>query len=109
VADAAEGFALALDAPEDRIRGEIFNIGSNQQNYQIGQLGDLVAQSLPEVEIETIDQPPDLRDYHVNFDKAGRVLDYRVQYTVADAIAEIERALTSGHIVDPSDPRYRNA
>ena len=109
VADVAEGFAGALAAPREAVCGEIFNIGANDQNYQIGALGELVKQRLPETVIETIDQPPDLRDYHVNFDKAGRVLGYASRRTVVQAVDEIAGALGSGAIADPSHPRYRNA
>jgi nucleoside-diphosphate-sugar epimerase len=109
VADVARGFLAALDAPLEQVKGQVFNIGSNEQNYRIGELGALVKQSLPEIQIDTIDQPPDLRDYHVNFDKASEVLGYRVKYTIADGIKEIETALRSGAIADPMDPKYRNA
>ncbi|MEW6263502.1 MAG: SDR family oxidoreductase [Thermodesulfobacteriota bacterium] len=108
VADAARGFLAALEAPLVRVRHQVFNIGSNLQNYRIGQLGDLVAAAIPGVVIETIDQPPDLRDYHVNFDKVSRILDYKVERTVADAVAEIAEVLRSGAIEDPLDPKYRN-
>ena len=109
VADVARGFLDALEAPLEQVKGQVFNIGSNEQNYQIGELGDLVKKSLPDISIDVIDQPPDLRDYHVNFDKASRLLGYQVKYTVADGIKEIENALRSGAISDPMDPRYRNA
>jgi nucleoside-diphosphate-sugar epimerase len=109
VKDVARGFLGALDAPRKKVHGEVFNIGANDQNYQIGELGLLIQQSLPDIAIDTIDQPPDLRDYHVNFDKAEQVLGYRSIYTVADGIAEIKAALESGLISDPNDPVYRNA
>ncbi|MBU2547891.1 MAG: NAD-dependent epimerase/dehydratase family protein [Proteobacteria bacterium] len=109
VADVARGFLAVLEADPERVKGQVFNIGSNEQNYQIGVLGELVRSYLPGVEVETIDQPPDLRDYHVNFDKAGRVLGFRVDYTVGDAVGEIETALRSGAIQDPTGPRFRNA
>jgi nucleoside-diphosphate-sugar epimerase len=109
VADAAQGFITAMQAPMDKVGSQVFNIGSNEQNYQIGYLGDLVRESLPSIAIETIEQPPDLRDYHVNFDKAGKVMGYRTTHTVADGIREIEAALRSGIIADPFEARYRNA
>ncbi|MBF0530581.1 MAG: NAD-dependent epimerase/dehydratase family protein, partial [Deltaproteobacteria bacterium] len=109
VADVALGFISALEAPGDLANGQVFNIGDNAQNYQIGALGDLVAQTIPGITIDTIEQPPDLRDYHVNFDKAARVLGYRVRWTVADGIRQIEEALRSGAILDPQAANYRNA
>ena len=109
VADVARGFIHALEAPLDQVAGQIFNIGSNEQNYRIGTLGELVKACIPDIQVETVDQPPDLRDYHVNFDKAAHVLNFRVERTVRDGISEIERAFSAGSFPDPAHPRYRNA
>ena len=109
VADAAEAYKLALAAPLRVVKGEIFNVGSNEQNYQLYQLGDLVAEALPDVEVLTTDVPPDLRDYHVSFDKITETLGYKVRYTPSDALQEIREAIISGAIADPDDRRYVNA
>ncbi|MFH1090805.1 MAG: NAD(P)-dependent oxidoreductase [Pseudomonadota bacterium] len=109
VRDAARGFIQALEAPPEKVGRQVFNIGSNEQNYQVGALGELVRQALPQVRIETIDQPPDLRDYHVSFDKASKVLGYRVERTVSDGVTEIAEAIRSGAFPDPDQPKYRNA
>jgi nucleoside-diphosphate-sugar epimerase len=109
VADVADAFITALETPLEKVKAQVFNIGSNDQNFQICTLGDLVKQYIPDIEIETIDQPPDLRDYHVNFDKAEEVMGFRTAWTVGDGIKEIEHALKSGSIADPYDARYRNA
>ena len=108
VADAAHAYCLVLEAPLENVRGQVFNTGSNEQNYQIYQLGEIVHQVLPKVRVETTDVPPDLRDYHVNFDKIGKVLDYRVKYTVAGGVDEIYKAVTNGRIPDPYGEKYRN-
>src|SRR6185436_13010148 len=42
VEDAADAYVLCLGAPAAATSGEIFNVGSNDQNYQIGQLGAIV-------------------------------------------------------------------
>jgi nucleoside-diphosphate-sugar epimerase len=109
VADAARAYVMALEAPLEQVGGQIFNVGSNDQNYQIGELGALVRQVFPEVVIETVPQAPDLRDYHVCFDKITRTLGYQVRYSVADGIREIRQALENGKIKDPTESRYYNA
>jgi nucleoside-diphosphate-sugar epimerase len=108
VADAARAYVMALEAPLEQVGGQIFNVGSNEQNYQIGELGVLVSQVFPEVRIETVPQTPDLRDYHVCFDKITRTLGYQVRYSVADGIREIRQAMEDGRIKDHQDPRYHN-
>lgn len=109
VADVADAFVTALGAPLEKVKGQVFNIGSNDQNYQIGTLGELVKQFIPEIEIDTIEQTPDLRDYHVNFDKAAEMMGFRTAWSVGDGIREIEHALNSGTISDPFEARYKNA
>lgn len=109
VADVARAFVHTLEMPLDSVSSEIFNIGSNDQNYQIGTLGDLVVQTLPGIEVDTIEQPPDLRDYHVNFDKAENRMGFISQWSVEGGILEIEKALRTGVITDPGSQIYRNA
>jgi nucleoside-diphosphate-sugar epimerase len=109
VADAASAYVTCLQAPLDMVGGQVFNVGSNEQNYQIGQLGGLFKEVLPHVELETVPQSPDLRDYHVCFDKISRTLDYRVRHTVADGIQEIYSALKAGRFNDYKNRCYYNA
>ena len=109
VEDAARAYLLCLQADLEKVDGQVFNVGSNQQNYQVGKLGEMVAEVFEGVEIETIPQTPDLRDYHVNFDKIGQVMGYQVGYSVKDGIEGIRQGLEEGLIGDYNDRRYYNA
>ena len=108
VADAAKAYAMCLQAPLEDVGGEVFNVGSNEQNYQIRQLADQVAEVFPNVDVDTVPQSPDLRDYYVSFDKISSVLGYRVEHSVTDGIREIKQALEDGEIADHSHPRHYN-
>lgn len=108
VADAALAYAMCLQAPLETSGGQVFNVGSNQQNYQVFQLGELVNEVLPEIEVETVPQTPDLRDYHVCFDKISEALGYQVTHSVADGILEIHSALKTREFGDYTDRRYYN-
>jgi len=101
VADAAQAYGLVLNAPLDRVGGEIFNVGSNDQNYRVGELGNFVQQVFPEVEIETIPQDPDLRDYYVNCDKITDSLRFVPHMQIIDGIREVKDWIHSGRITDP--------
>lgn len=109
VEDAARAYVMALEADVEEVAGEVFNVGSNDQNHQIGTLGQIVAEVFPGLEIETIPQTPDLRDYRVNFDKIRRVLGYEVQWQIHAGIAGIRDALEQGLITDYKDGKYYNA
>jgi nucleoside-diphosphate-sugar epimerase len=72
VSDIARATTALLDAPEDVIRGEAFNIGSARQNYRIRELAEIVRERLPRCEIVFAeDASPDPRSYRVDFSKFG--------------------------------------
>jgi len=109
VADAARAYVMCLQAPLEDVGGEVFNVGSNEQNYQIGHIGDQIKSVFHEIDVETVPQVPDLRDYYVNFDKITKLLGYQVKHSVVDGIREIYSALDSGVIKDHTDPHHYNA
>lgn len=108
VADAAKAYVMFLQASPDAVAGQVFNVGSNDQNYQVEQLGTLVSSALPEVKTKRIPQTPDLRDYNVSFDKISKLLGYKTDHSVQDGIREIHAAITSGRFSDYKDSRYYN-
>ena len=95
VRDTARAQTFMLEADPDKVNGQIFNVGSVGNVYQIGPLGELVAGYVPrEVEIEWYGDP-DVRSYRVAFDKI-EALGYRAEKTAADGVAEICEALEAG-------------
>ncbi len=109
VRDAARAFVATLAAPPEKVSGQIFNVGSNEQNVQFKDLAAILLKAMPEAKIETVPQPPDLRDYHVCFDKIRKTLGFAPEFEAADGIAEIREAIRSGRLGDPYDPQYKNA
>lgn len=109
VADAAKAYLMCLEAPLTLVGGQVFNVGSNEQNYQIGQIGEMVTSVFPEIDVATVPQSPDLRDYYVCFDKITHALGYRAVYSIVDGVRETQEALKSGSLGDPTDQRYYNA
>lgn len=61
-----------LDAPDALVRGEAFNVGSNEQNYLVRDLAGVLA-DVTGCEIELAgDASPDPRSYRVDFSKLAR-------------------------------------
>jgi nucleoside-diphosphate-sugar epimerase len=97
VRDAAQAQISILEAEPARINGQIFNVGSAENTYQIGVLGEIVATSIPKhVEIEWYGDP-DRRSYRVAFTKI-EALGYRAEKTAVEGVAEICAALESGSV-----------
>lgn len=72
--DIGEAIACALDAPADAIYNEIFNVGSNAQNYQVKEVAEKVAEVFKGCALTFGSQGSDNRSYRVNFDKISRHL-----------------------------------
>src|SRR5712671_5450381 len=70
IEDISRAFIAALEAPEDAVFNEAFNVGQTGHNYRIMALAQIVAQIVPNCEIEyAADAGPDKRSYRVSFEK----------------------------------------
>lgn len=106
VRDLVRAFELAIDAPRDKVAGHTFNVGSNDQNYQVFQIANIIKGLLPAVEILQLADGPDKRSYNVNFDKVKTVLGFQAKFRARDGANEIIEALNNG-VIDPDDSRTR--
>jgi len=107
VRDVAEAIFLTLQAPLYNVRGQIFNVGCNEQNCQIADLGLIIKEMVPTARVVT--QPKeDNRNYRVRFDKICNMLNFQPRHTIRDGVQEIMDAFATGKITDYRDPRYSN-
>jgi nucleoside-diphosphate-sugar epimerase len=111
VLDVARGFLLGLDAPEEKVRGQVYNLGTDDGNYSKDQIVQLVIKRLPEtiVEYKNLTFGGDMRDITVSFEKIRRELGYKTTLSVDDGVREVVNALRLGLIREPQHERYRNA
>ena len=107
VRDVAQAFLIACEAPNEKVSGEIFNVGADQNNFTISETAVIVASQIPGVEIEYLDTVEDLRSYRVSFDKIKHVLGFTPRYRVEDGVLEVKELLENGE-VDPDDIRCSN-
>ena len=97
-----------MNAPSEKIDGEIFNAG--YQNLTVEEIAYLVKETIddPEIELETV-QTDDIRSYHINSDKIKKVLGFEPKYTIEEAIETLKEAYEQGLIVDGlNNPIYHN-
>lgn len=98
VRDTSQAQIFILDADPADVNGQRFNVGSVDNVYQIGPLGQIVADTVPgDVEIEWYGDP-DHRSYRVSFDKI-EAIGWKASFTAEDGVGEIVEALDAG-IVD---------
>ena len=108
VSDVALAFRMALEAEAEKVSGEVFNVGSDEQNIQFKELGALISEIAPGAEIEIVPADPDLRDYFVKFGKIESVLGFKAKRSLKDGLREMKEAIESGFPADPYDRAWRN-
>jgi nucleoside-diphosphate-sugar epimerase len=95
VADTARAQLFMLTAPAEEINGQIFNVGSADNVYQLGPLAERVAAAVPrDVKIEWYGDP-DHRSSRVAFHKIEK-LGWKAEKLAEDGVKEICEALESG-------------
>jgi nucleoside-diphosphate-sugar epimerase len=103
IEDISRAALAALEAPEDLIRGEAFNVGRDSENYQVRQLGDIVQEVVPGSEVEYAGTgDPDPRSYRVSFAKLARAFpELRLTWTARTGAEELAAAYrTAGLTLD---------
>jgi nucleoside-diphosphate-sugar epimerase len=108
VRDAGRAVRTALEAPREKVAGEVFNAGRSGENYRKLDLVEEIQKQVQRGQVNYVRRDEDPRDYKVSFDKIRAVLGYETEMTVPDGIAEIVSALEDGRFGDPWDGRYRN-
>ncbi|EQD32263.1 NAD-dependent epimerase/dehydratase, partial [mine drainage metagenome] len=81
VRDAARLIGDVLEAPIDRIAGELFNVGSDDQNYPLRAVAETVSANLegrPEIALYG---DPDRRSYRVDFSRVRDRLGFHPRHT----------------------------
>jgi nucleoside-diphosphate-sugar epimerase len=91
--DVARAFVRALEAPGAAVAGEIFNVGGDNLNHRIAELGKMVADIVGDVTVDYKSEVPDPRNYRVSFEKIRRTLGFEPEYTVARGIEEVAAAV----------------
>jgi len=108
VRDVVTAFVSAMEAPKEKIDRQIFNLGSEKENYRISELGDLVKDALPETNVKTVEAAIDRRDYRVGFDRIEKALSWNAAVSVRDGIREIIDAYHHKKFGHYSDKIYSN-
>jgi nucleoside-diphosphate-sugar epimerase len=113
ILDYCDAVQVLLDAPDEKIANEIFNVG--YQNMSIMEIASLVKrivqQEFPEKgEIGIVTTPSDdKRSYHINSDKIRRNLGYAPKRTIEQAIQDLCRAFKDGRLPNSmADDIYYN-
>ena len=92
----------AAEAPADLVRGQAFNIGRSDANYQVRNIAEAVQAAFPKARLEiTGEAGGDPRSYRVDFGKAlGDLPGFAPQWTLERGVDEVARWLKTGGLGD---------
>jgi len=98
VKDTSNAFTKVLEADQELVNGQVFNVGSNEQNIQIFNLARIVAESINLPFNYEWYGSPDKRSYRVSFNKIKETLNFKPQYTPKEGAKEVFDALKDGRV-----------
>jgi len=108
VADAASAIISVIETDDAELEHRIFNVGANDMNFRIMDLGEIISDVIPGVEVETVKEAQDKRNYRVDFSRIKEELGFTPSYSIATGVREILFALDYGDNIDPEEARYSN-
>lgn len=107
--DVARAFKLAIESDRKATHKQIFNVGSDDMNFTIDQIGDKVSAKFPHAEYNTVDEDVDKRNYKVSFDKITTKLGFEKKYDIEMGLNEmIEKINEDDSLLDYEDKIYSN-
>ncbi|MGH7171580.1 MAG: NAD-dependent epimerase/dehydratase family protein [Gemmataceae bacterium] len=109
VHDIARAFLTCLGAPLDRVGGQVFNVGDNEGNLTLKELGDLVAELVPGTEVQHEMNSADPRSYRVDFSRIASELGFHCLTSVRTGIAEMIAAIKDGDFPEYQAIAFNNA
>lgn len=109
VRDASRAFVDVLEVPAEEIDHEIFNVGSNDMNYPIAEVGRLVEEQIADAEVEFVEYKEDNRSYCVNFDKIEHIVGWNAEIGIPEGVREIRDKIKEEGITNYTSDKYRNS
>lgn len=96
VGDMCEIITLVLSKPIEMVSGEVFNAGSNSQNYTKEAIVNMFLEVIPSLKVDYPSDVDDKRDYRVDFSKLEKKLGFQPTRTVKRGIEELVFCFSNG-------------
>jgi nucleoside-diphosphate-sugar epimerase len=99
--DICEAVALVLAAPQDAVHTQVFNVGSDDQNYRVREIAELVGRVFPDCTVTLGPSGGDHRSYRVSFQKIGRHLpEFRCHHDAVAGARQLRRVFEAIQMSD---------
>ena len=92
VKDTAAAYKKILETDTEVVNNQIYNVGSNEQNYSILQLADIIEKVIGRGIPREFSGKIDSRNYSIDFSKI-RGIGFKPRYSVDDGVRELKIAI----------------
>ena len=89
IKDAVEAIILVIKSRKEKVAGEIFNIGSDDQNYSIEEIAKKIMEVTKENENLIINDEKDENSFTMDCSKIKKILAFQIKYDLKYGIDEI--------------------
>jgi nucleoside-diphosphate-sugar epimerase len=97
VEDISTAVMTVLSESPDNVAGEVFNVGGDDSNYTKRMLVKAAQEALGDQgDVRWVEGGVDARNYRVSFAKIAGAIGFEPRHTVANAIANLVRAIRAG-------------
>ena len=101
ISDMVESYLVVLDAPDEKVAGQIYNAG--YENQPVRELAETV-RSVVGSHVKLVTTPTDdNRSYHISSEKIRKELGFKARHTIRDAVEDLVQAFESGKLPDSLD------
>ena len=107
--DVAQAFYLAATKDDTTVNRQIYNVGSSDLNYQLKDIGDIIANYVPDATFDILNDNVDERNYRVDFTKIKTQLGFNPEYNLDKGVIEmVEKIKSSNDLKNYTDKIYSN-
>ncbi len=96
VQDISDAIITVLDASNTKVEGEVFNVGSDSENYTKRMIVDRLLEKIPGARVKYQKGGSDPRNYRVSFRKIRESLGYQIHFNLDRTIDGLIAALKGG-------------
>ena len=96
VRDISKAIMTVLLAPDDAVRGQVFNVGDTGQQFTKRMIVEEIQKHLPGTQVEYRSGDTDPRNYRVSFDKIHKSLGFTCDMSVQTYLPRVVDAVRAG-------------
>jgi nucleoside-diphosphate-sugar epimerase len=108
VDDAALSLLHTLESPLAKVHNQVYNVGGDEHNFTIQQIGELIRTLVPQAELINVGAGGDQRNYKADFRKIREELGFKPRWTIAEGVKQVIDLIQGGSVKNYGAAKYSN-